>query len=299
MKYRVSVGDVIFNILNYTFFILLVLVCVFPFYYLFINTISDNTLVGRGQIYLIPRGVHFDNYARVINLRGFGDAVRVSLLRTIIGPVLSVICTGWLAFTMTRKEYWKRKLWYRFFIVTMYFNAGLIPTYLNLRMLGLFNTFTIYVIGVISVFGMILFKTYIESLPVSLSESAEIDGAGYFRIYFRIIFPLCKPIIATLLVFGAVNHWNDFMTTQLYITEQRLFTLQYILRMYLNEASRLAADIMAAEEMGVHFGNRAATLTPSSVRMTISMVVAFPILCVYPLFQRFFVKGIMIGAIKG
>jgi ABC-type glycerol-3-phosphate transport system permease component len=300
MKVQRTAGDVVFNIFNYTVFILFALVCVFPFYYIFINTISANDLATRGEILLWPRGIHFNNYAQVFGLRELPRAVFITISRTVLGTALSVICTAFVAFAITRQELWCRKLWYRFFIVTMYFHAGLIPWFLTMRMLGLTNNFWAYiVIGVISPFHMILIKTYIESIPASLQESAEMDGAGYLTVFFRILLPLCTPILATIAVFTAVGHWNAFMDTLFLMTDANLFTLQFILWQYLNEAQALATSMRAAAAAGAMVVAPNVELTPTSVRMTVSMVVVLPILFVYPLFQRFFIKGIMLGAVKG
>jgi ABC-type glycerol-3-phosphate transport system permease component len=180
----------------------------------------------------------------------------------------------------------------------MYFNAGLIPGYLNIRALHLDNTFLVYVIGVVSAFNLILVKTYIESIPESLEESAEIDGAGYLTVFFRLILPLCQPILATIAVFTAVGQWNSFMDTLLYIRNSRLFTLQFLLWQYLNEATAIANAMRTMATQGGYF-DPSGMLTTSSVRMTIAMVVTLPVLFIYPFFQRHFVKGIMMGAIKG
>lgn len=299
MKQKRTAGDIVFNITNYSLFILYTLICIFPFYYIFINTISANDLTSKGLILFYPRNIHFGNYFRVLAMRGLPLATLVTLGRTVIGTALSTVCTAFVAYALSKQELWHRKLWYRFFIITMYFNAGLIPWYINMKNLGLTNNFLAYIIGVISPFNLILIKTYIESTPQSLQESAEIDGAGYLSIFFQILFPLCQPILATVAVFTAVGHWNSFMDTVFLMTDSKLFTLQYLLYRYLNEANALATIIRSAAAQGQAIVNPNVELTTTSVKMTISMVVVIPILFVYPFFQRYFVKGIMIGAVKG
>jgi putative aldouronate transport system permease protein len=204
-----------------------------------------------------------------------------------------------VAYGVSRKELFGRKFVYRFFIITMYFNAGLIPWYLNMRNLHLTNNFLAYIIGVISAFNLILVKTYIESIPDSLHESAEIDGAGYLVIFFRIMLPLCLPILATIAIFTAVGHWNSFMDTLMLMRNEKLFTLQYLLWQYLNEATALARNIQAMMAQGMAVVDTSTMLTPTAVKMTIAMVVTLPVLFVYPFFQKYFVRGIMIGAVKG
>jgi len=289
----------VFNVINYTVFLAYTFVCVFPFYYIFINTISANDLSAKGLVLFYPMGIHFNNYIKVLKMQGLPTAVLVTVGRTVIGTATSTICTAFVAFALCRQELWHRKLWYRFFIVTMYFNAGLIPWYINMKNLHLTNNFFAYIIGVISAFNLILFKTYMESIPASMAESAQIDGAGYMTIFFRILLPLCTPIMATIAVFQAVGHWNSFMDTLFLMSNSQLYTLQFLLWRYLNEANALASAMRSAASQGQIVIPASMTLTTTSVKMTISMVVVLPILFVYPFFQRYFVKGIMIGAVKG
>ncbi|GHU03213.1 sugar ABC transporter permease [Spirochaetia bacterium] len=292
-----SGGDIIFNTLNYTFFTLFTLVCILPFYYLFINTVSDNELTRRGLITLFPRGIHVNNYLQVFKLRGLGNAAFVSIARTVLGSAATVIASAFVGYLVTKKEMWGRKFWYRYIIVTMYFSAGLVPWYMNMVFLHLTNNFLAYVVpGIMAPFFIILVKTYIESIPVSLEESASLDGAGPFRVFISIIWPLTTPILATIAIFSAVGNWNSFTDTLFLMTDEKYFTLQFVLYRYLNEANYLAS-IMRSGTTGAVTASQA--LSPRTIQMTISMVVVFPILLVYPFLQRFFVKGIMIGAVKG
>lgn len=296
---RLSAGDHVFNFFNYTFFTLFTLICFLPFYYLFINTISNNDLVAKGQIIWYPRGIHFDNYLQVLQIPSFGTAAFVTICHTVLGTLLSMLGTSFLGYALTRKELWMRKVWYRFVIITMYFNAGIIPWFITMKNLHLTNNFLAYILpGIISPFSLMLFKTYVENIPDSMEESAELDGAGYLVRYFKIIMPLSKPILATLVIFSAVGHWNSFMDTVFLMTNSKLFTLQYVLYQYLNEASSLADMLMSMQANG-ELIDVTKLLTPTSVKMTVSMVVVLPILFVYPFFQRYFVGGIMVGAVKG
>lgn len=287
------------DILLYILFGVFAFLCTFPFYYIFIITISNNDLVNRGMISLVPRGIHFGNYVEVMKLKGLGQAAFMSVARTVLGTALTLIGTMFLGYAMSRPEYWKRKFWYRFVVVTMYFNAGMIPWFINMKNLGLINNFAAYVIpGIVSPFYMILYKTYIESIPASLEESAQLDGAGYLTRFFRIIFPLSKPMLATIAIFTAVGQWNAFNDTLMLVSDSRLYTLQFILYRYMSEAETLAAAIRSnpAALANMDMSNM---LTATSIRMTITMVVVFPVMCIYPFFQKYFVKGIMIGAVKG
>ena len=297
-KRKKTAKDYIFNIFNYLFFIIFTLICFFPFYYIFINTISDNSLVSKGMITFFPRGIHFGNYIEVITLRGIGRSALISLARTVLGTVVTVVGSSFVAYIITQPKLYSRKFFYRFIVITMYFNAGLIPVYMNMRNLSLINNFLVYIIpGLVIPFYVILVKTYIESLPPSLQESAKIDGAGYLRIYLKIITPLSLPIIATLSIFSAVGQWNSYLDTLYFVTNSSLYTLQFLLFNYLNELNALAS--LLASNTNNASAELASQLTPTSIRLTISMVIILPIFFVYPIGQKYFLGGIMLGAVKG
>jgi multiple sugar transport system permease protein/putative aldouronate transport system permease protein len=292
-------GDYVFAVINYLFFGLFTLCCIFPFYYLFINTISDNDMVRKGQITLIPHGLNIQNYIMMLNVNDLGNAFIVSIARTIIGTVLMVLASALIGYLVTKQEMWHRKFWYRFLVVTMYFNAGTIPWYLNMSMLGLTDHFAAYIIpGIVAPYNIILVKTYIESIPAELEESAFMDGAGFFTVFRKIIWPLCKPILATIAIFGAVGHWNSFTDSLILMQNSpALYTLQHRLYIYLNTSSNLGS-IMSAGGTGAAAA-AASLLNTKVLKYTISMVTVIPILLVYPFMQRFFEKGIMLGAVKG
>ena len=298
-KWELTPGNVIFNILNYLFFGVFTISCIFPFYYLFINTISDNDMVKKGQIALIPHGINLHNYIAMMNVSDLGNAFLVSIARTIIGTGLMVAASALVGYLVTKQEMWHRKFWYRFLVITMYFNAGTIPWFLNMSMLGLTNHFAAYIIpGIVAPYNIILVKTYIESIPSELEESALMDGAGFLVVFRKIIWPLSKPILATIAIFGAVGHWNSFTDSLILMQNApELYTLQHRLYIYLNTSSNLA-QIMST-------GGSAATAAAQSamstkvLKYTISMVTVIPILLVYPFMQRYFEKGIMLGAVKG
>ena len=193
---------------------------------------------------------------------------------------------------------WKRKFWYRFVAITMYFNAGIIPWYLAMKTIGLTNNFWGYIFPtVVQPFYIILCKTYCESVPQALQDAAEIDGAGTLRIFFRIMLPVIKPILATIAIFAAVNQWNAFQDTLLLMRDKRLYTLQYVLYQYITQASSI--KISSSTTTTDIAGALATAATATSIRMTVTVVVVIPVMMIYPFFQRFFTKGIMIGAVKG
>lgn len=299
-KKKIKSGDITFNIVNYFVFLLITLICVYPFYYLIINTISANDLSANGSINFLPQKIHFDNYKQVLSLNGLGTAAWISLARTVLGTIGTVLASAFLGFMFTQDKMWHRRFWYRFFVITMYFNAGLIPAFVTMKTLHLTNTFWVYVIpAIVQPFNIILVKTYIESMPKSLQEAAEIDGAGIFTVFGKIILPTAKPILATVAIFSAVGQWNSFQDTLIYITDQKLYSLQYLLYTYINQASSLAAMVRSNGTSAISAATLATQQTPTSIRMTVSVIVVLPILFVYPIFQRFFVKGIMIGSVKG
>lgn len=301
MKKKYTMGDAAFNILNYTFFTLFTLICVYPFYYIVINTISANDLSANGSIVFLPQKIHFQNYIHVLQLQGLLPATIVSVARTVIGTFCTVFASAYLGFMFTQKDMWKRKLWYRVLVVSMYFNAGIIPMYLTINSLHLTNNFLVYIIpAIVQPFNVILVKTYIESLQRSMQEAAEIDGASVMTIFLKIILPTSTPILATIAIFSAVGQWNSFQDTLLYITDQRLYSLQYLLYQYINQADSLATIIKSSGGgTALNVAALATQQTPTSIRMTVTVIVVLPILFVYPIFQGYFVKGIMIGSVKG
>lgn len=295
-KKKWSREDKIFHAVVYIIFGIFTLLFAYPFYYLLICTVSNSQMVDMGKVILWPEGIHFRNYMEIFKVQNLGNAAMISVFRTVIGTTASLLASAYMAYLFTKENMWKRKLWYRMTVITMYFSAGMIPVYLNNQMLHLTNTFWIYILpGLVSVYNMILIKTSIESMPAELEESAFLDGAGYLKRFIHIVLPLQKPILATVALFIAVGHWNDFFTTKLYITDTKLYTLQYLLYELLNQIQAASQQI----EYEVNSQALASALTPTGIRLTLTAIVTIPIMIVYPFIQKFYVKGIMIGAVKG
>ena len=292
--------DIIFDILNYTFMIILVIFSLYPF----INTIAVSFNAGmdtiKGGIYIWPRVWTLENYKAVFESGTVFHAFFVSVARTLLSVSLGLFLTSLIAYVLSRKEFIFRKQITAVFVFTMYFNAGLIPNYFLIKNLGLINNFAVYVIpGLVNAFNMIVIRTYIRGLPESLVESAKIDGASEFKIFLRIILPLCKPVLATVGLFIAVGSWNSWFDTFLYASSrQNLSTLQYELMKLLsasmmkNTSSAMAAGGVNAQEMS------AKLVTPVSLRAAITIVAATPILLVYPFLQKHFVTGLVVGSVK-
>lgn len=298
-RQKQSLADIVISIIIYVFFGAFAFICVYPFYYIFINTISSNELSQKGLIIFLPKAVHLQNYIKAIKIPGLLDAAIISVGRTLIGTLLTVVSTAFLGYMFTRETMWHRKFWYRFVIVTMYFNAGIIPWFLTMRNLHLTNNFWGYILPVIvSPFYIILAKTFVESIPKELQQAAEIDGAGTMKVFYKVIMPVIKPIMATVAIFAAVSQWNAFQDTLLLMTDNKLYSLQFILYQYINQASSLKQLVNSSSSSAV--AQTVATVqTATSIRMTVTIIVVAPILLIYPIFQRYFVKGIMIGAVKG
>ncbi|MCR4990504.1 MAG: carbohydrate ABC transporter permease [Lachnospiraceae bacterium] len=297
---RVDPADRILSVLTYLIYTFFTFVCVYPFYYIFINTISSNELSQRGKITFWPRELHLTNYVNVSHIPALLDAFSVSLRRTVVGTLFTVATSAFLGYMFTRETMWKRKIWYRFVVATMYFNAGIIPWFITMKNLGLYNNFWVYILPTaVAPFYIVLCKTFVESIPKELTDAAEIDGAGTLRTFVSIILPVIKPILATVAIFTAVAQWNSFQDTLLLVTDQKLYTLQFTLYNYINQASSLKSLVNNATNSSSMAASLAHAANATSIRMTVTIVVVFPIILVYPIFQRFFVKGIMIGAVKG
>jgi putative aldouronate transport system permease protein len=299
VKLNSSMSDRLIMVVPYVLFTLFAFICIYPFYYIFINTISSNKLSADGAIMFYPQEIHFTNYVSAFRIPDLLPAAMISLERTLLGTVLTVVASAFLGFMFTQEDMWGRKFWYRFTVITMYFNAGIIPWFLTMRMMSLTNNFWAYILPwIVSPFFIILVKTYVESTPKELQQAAEIDGAGFLRFFSTIMLPLIQPILATVAIFSAVNQWNSFQDTLLLMTDTKLYSLQFILFQYINRAISIATNLNNSST-NMAMASLATQQTGNSVRMTVTIIVVLPIIMVYPIFQRFFIKGIMIGAVKG
>ncbi|HEX2945524.1 MAG TPA: carbohydrate ABC transporter permease [Clostridia bacterium] len=295
---RTQINDVIFNGFNGIFMLLLIVVMLYPFLNTVAISFNDGLDSVKGGIYLWPRIFSLQSYKAVF----FGGAVYhaffISVARTVIATVLNIFITTMLSYALSRREYILRKFITVIVVLTMYFNAGLIPYYLLYKSLGLRNSFLVYIIPtMISAFNMVVIRTYIRTLPESMVESARIDGAGEFRIFLRIIFPLCKPILATVALFVAVWQWNQWFDTFIYNSGvQNLSTMQYELMKLLT--STTSANSNPSLVGGVGATGATNLVTPISIRSAITVVAAVPMIIVYPFLQNYFVVGLAVGSIK-
>ncbi|MDU0202072.1 carbohydrate ABC transporter permease [Paenibacillus sp. MAH-36] len=289
---------ILFNILNGFFMLFLVIVTLYPFLHTLTVSFNEGNDTLRGGLYLWPRIWSLQNYRAIFISGTIYHAAWISVARTVTLTVLGVFLTSMLAYTLAQPHYLFRKIIGVLFVLTMYFNAGLIPNYFLIKQLGLLNNFWVYILpGMVSAFNLIVIRTYIKSLPGSLVESAKIDGAGDFTIFLRIIFPLCTPVLATIALFIAVGSWNSWFDTFLYASSDiKLSTLQYEMMKLLG--STMSSNSDPALLNGVNTGQSKGMVTPASVRAAITIVTAVPILLVYPFLQRFFVVGLNLGSVK-
>ena len=287
-------SDIVFSVINSVFLIAFTIICFYPFYYIFLYSISTPEAAVRYGIFLLPVEPTLRTYGALLSQNTIFTAIFISASRAVAGTCVTVACCSFFAYLVSKREMPFRKFIYRMCIVTMYVNAGLIPWYITMKGLGLKNNYLLYILPfAISAFYVVLYKTYVEQIPPALEESAQIDGASYFKSFIRIIFPVSKPIVATITIFSAVSQWNSWQDNLYLVNNKNLITLQLLLYNYLNSntASGLASRISQVSSRS--------TITPVAIKMTICMITAIPIIIVYPVMQKYFVKGIMLGAVKG
>ena len=293
-KIKMGLGFHVFNISNTVFLCILALLTFYPLYYVFIYSLSDPVAAGTG-VFFWPRDFTLDNYRAIFEQSEIVRAAFISVSRTLLGTIVTVFGCSLLAYGVTKDILPGNKIISKMTVIAMYFHVGIIPWFLTMRAYGLHNNFFVYIVPTIIVpFYFILLKTYFQSLPSALEESAMVDGAGYFTIFLRVVLPLCKPILATVAIFAGVTQWNSWTDNLFLVTTPRLQTLQLLLYAFLSQ--RTAQQIMDA----VRTGDQIRTIiTPMAIRMTITVIVTLPVFLIYPFLQRYFIKGIMIGAVKG
>lgn len=282
------------KILDYillVFCLLLIVVTVYPFLNVLAISLNDPMDTMRNVNFIFPRKFTLSNYTYIFEENNLGSAFLMSVVRTVVGTGIGVICTAMLAYVLSRKDFYFNKLFTILFIITMYVSGGLIPEYLLLtRTLHLSNNFMVYIIpGLIWVYNVILMRSFIEGLPMALQEAAKIDGANDFIVWAKVILPLCTPTLATVALFLAVGQWNAFMDTYLYARD--LPTLQYVLYEIMESATIKVDPHAPADQLKN-------AVSPMSVRMAITIVATVPILVVYPFLQKYFVGGMTLGAVK-
>lgn len=273
--------------------VVFVVITLYPVLNTLAISFNDGIDTIRGGVHLLPRKFTLKNYQTVFQKQNLLTGAYISVLRTVVGTFLSLALNAILAFIVSRKKFLFKSQLSLFWVITMYVNGGMIPTFMVYNGLGLTNSFWVYVIpGMISAFNMLVLRTYMQGIPDSLEESAQLDGAGYTVIFVKIISPLCKPVYATIALFVAVYQWNSWFDSMLYNRmSTKLTTLQYELMKLLSSVMQQSGSAEAAK-------NAAAAVTPASVRAAATIATMLPIICLYPFLQRYFVTGLTIGGVK-
>ena len=288
-------GEWMLDIFKVLFLTVVAVVTVYPFWNVFIVSINDATDAVRGGLYLWPRVFSLQSYQNILSRSDFQHSILITVARTVIGTPLAVLCTAMAAYSLSRKELAGGKFWNLLFVFTMYFGGGQVPYYMVLKGLGLLDSFWVYIFPLImSVYNMILIKSYIASMPESLFEAVKIDGGNDLVIFFRFVLPLAKPILMTVALFVAINQWNSWFDANLYTSSESLKPMQSKLVEILNQYQTGATT--SQQMSNAKTGN---TVTADSIRMAATMVATLPIIMIYPFIQKYFVKGIMLGAVKG
>ncbi|MCE5170507.1 carbohydrate ABC transporter permease [Paenibacillus profundus] len=291
-------GDRVMSFLIHVCLLVLGFVTFYPFWNAAVISFNSGTDTLLGGVTFWPRDLTVDNYTIVFRDARLLNGFLISVIRTLIGTVLAILATAIFAYGMTKRELIGKKLYMIMGIITMYFGGGLIPSFLLIRELGLMNTFWVMIIpGLISVYNMIIFRTFFMGLPNGLEESAKIDGCTNWGVLFRIVLPLSGPVLATLSLFTAIYHWNDWFTPSIYISNLDLLPIQTKLQQILS--SNIMSEQMAQMDSAAkgHM-ERMKTITSKSLSMATMMVATVPVICVYPFVQKYFVKGVLIGSLK-
>ncbi|MBQ7839397.1 MAG: carbohydrate ABC transporter permease [Lachnospiraceae bacterium] len=295
MKMKQTAGDRIFNIVVNVVIILAGIVALYPLLFVLSASISDPNAVNRGELWLLPIGLRWDGYVEVFKnswiLKGYAN----SLYYTIIGTLLNVVCTVAAGYALSRKDLYGRKVWNWYIAIPMWINGGLIPTYLVVNSMKLVNTpVVLLIMGLVSSYNIIICRTYMSSLPYELQEAAKIDGCSDFQILLRIVLPVSAPIIAVLSLYYAVGHWNNYFTAMIYVNNKDWQPLQVFLREFLLLNQTVDVDSgMELEDMIRQ------TELARSMKYSLIVIASVPMLIAYPFVQKFFIKGVMVGSVKG
>jgi len=295
-KIKSSKEDLVFDIINYTFLTLIFICVLYPLYFIVIASVSDPTLVNNGRVILLPKGINFDGYKKVFEYNLIWRGYANTIFYTVVATSFNIIVTMMVAYPLSRKVFSGKKVLMIYLMITMYFNGGLIPTYLVVKSLGLYDTWMVMLIlGMVSIFNVIIAKTFIQSsIPEELFEAATIDGCSHIEFFIRIVFPLSKAIVAVLVLYYGMEHWNDFMNALIYLSNEQYFPLQIILRKILLASDLSGEMFTAAAEDAVRRQNEV-----EMMKYALIIVSTIPVMILYPFLQKYFVQGVMIGSVKG
>lgn len=299
---KLTAADKIYMIINYTVIILFCLTALYPFIYFLALSFNDGYDAMKGGIYLFPREFTLDNYEKAFSHPQMMNAFIISITRTFLVTVSSVILTALLAYALSKKGLPGRKYIVFFFFFTTLFGGGLIPIFILFRQIHIYNTYWVLIIpSFYNFFNVIIIRTFFNGIPASLPESATIDGASELNIFFRIMLPLSMPVLATIALFVGVGCWNDWFTGQFFVQNANLKPAATFLNQMISEASYESMTAQSDGSSIVRMNESAMKLkglTPEALRMTFVIIITVPIICVYPFLQKYFVKGFLVGSLK-
>lgn len=289
-----SRSEKIFDVANVIFMLLICFIILYPVWYTLILSFNDGTDAMKGGIYFWPRKFSLENYITVVKTPGIFKAFGITTARTVIGVITHVLFTAMVSYGLSKQKLTGRKLYLTIGVITMFFNGGLIPTFLLIRNLNLLDNFLVYIIpSMFNFFHLIIFQSFFREIPKSLEEAAYIEGANDFQIFIKIILPLSMPVIATIALFIGVFHWNDYFTGVIYINNPDLQPIQtFLYKVIAQSSSNQMINAMPAT-----MGNIQKT-TSESIKLATMVLTTFPIVCVYPFLQKYFVKGMLLGSVK-
>ena len=295
LKRRRSYSDKIFDVVNVLIMVLVLIVFLWPLWFVLIASISDPFAVTKGEIFLFPRGLTLESYKAIMKystiVTGYGN----SIYYTVVGTVINLILSVCFAYPLSRKNFPLKKVFLLLFLFTMYFNGGLVPTYLVVKSLGIANTrWAMIIPNAISVYNCLVVRNYfVNSIPGELEEAAILDGANTAQYLTRVVLPLSKPVLAVVGLYYAVSHWNDYYNALIYLQDIELYPLQSILKSIMSSTQMINDPSLSPEAVEL--------LVRQEMTMKYSVIVAaaLPMLCLYPFIQKYFVKGVMVGAVKG
>lgn len=282
-----------FDVVNTSILIALCITIIVPFLHLLSLSLSPSYVATKGGLHLLPTDITLDNYKSVIENRYLWNSYKNTILRTIVGTAAQLFFTALSAYALSKPYFPHRSFWTFFIVFTMFFSGGMIPNYLLIKKLHLFDTFAVMILpNLIGAYNLVLMRNFFSSLPEELEESCMIDGAGRFTIFFRIVLPCSKPILATVSLWLAVAHWNSWFDVLLYINDTDRYCLQNVLRRILLEGTMQFLDIDSTV-------NDVTQISTEGLKAATTFAAVIPIMCVYPFIQKYFVKGIMVGSLKG
>jgi len=292
--------DWVIDIIIWLIMIIVIVAVMYPFLNALAISLNHAEDTALGGITIFPRRFSLESYSTILTNPVIGRAYFITISRTLLGTLSALFVTGILAYGLAHSDLVGRKYYAIFLLIPMYFAGGIVPQFLMLRAMNMFNSFWVFVVPhMVGLFNVILMRTFFQQLPDSLEESAKLDGANYLQIFFRIIIPISTPIFATIALFVGVFHWNDWFWGNIYITNQALRPMQNILLSVINEAQRDAALAALGGAAARAAGGGTRPVNVRSITVATMFVTIAPIIAVYPFLQRFFIKGMMVGSIKG